>query len=146
MKNARRVKIEDLPNRRKIEHDEQLLPKSMYVVSGEIWADRGVEERERAYVYIGQIDKNVTSDDKEWWLAENRLLSPHQLETLQAICAFFGDADHPICVGDIYVEIVPDPFFGGDAAVRGAKLRRPTYEDYYRKELSSLEEWLARVE
>jgi hypothetical protein len=105
-----------------------------------------VSHRERAYVYIGQIDKNVTSDDKEWWLAENRLLSPHQLETLQAICAFFGDADHPICVGDIYVEIVPDPFFGGDAAVRGAKLRRPTYEDYYRKELSSLEEWLARVE
>jgi hypothetical protein len=73
-------------------------------------------------------------------------LSPRQLETLRTICAVIGDPGHPICVGDIYVEMVPDPFFGGEPAVRGAKVRRPTYEEYYRKELFSLEEWLARVE
>lgn len=142
--NPERVEIGDLPQPLELDENKQPAPQSLYVVGGEIWANSGEDEGERSYIYIGPIDG--ASDDVKWWFSANQLLSPRQVETLEAICAFFGDADHPICVGDIYVEVVPDPFFGGEPAVRGAKLRQPTYEDYYNKELSTLEEWLAQVE
>jgi hypothetical protein len=111
IKDAQRVKIVDLPKPLEIDNNEQPSPGFVYVVRGEISVDSGGEEGERSYIWIYPIDQDATSDDVGW-LAENQLLSPRQLQTLEAICAFFGDSEHPLCVGDIYVEIVLDPVLG----------------------------------